>query len=74
MKVNDITLRGLKIARQRRELAKLGYEQIGEGGGRLWELYRGYRTDHEIVDAIIGADGMSIFVKIVPRQKMAIAA
>lgn len=76
MKFNERTIRGLKIARQRRELTALGYEQVGEGGGRLWELERGYRYDHEIVDAIVGADGRSVWVKIIlkKRDKMSFAA
>lgn len=46
-----------------------GWEEIGEGGGKLWELYRGFRTSHRIVDARIAPDGKSIFVKIVDCRK-----
>lgn len=75
MKVNDRTIRGLKIARQRRELTSLGYERVGaDFSGNLWELHRGSRKGHEIVDVVIGVDGMSVWVKIVPRQANTIAA
>jgi hypothetical protein len=40
-----------------------GYEQITENGGRLWELHRGYRTDHVITDVVIAASGKTLFVK-----------
>lgn len=50
-------------------LTKDGWEEIGEGGGKIWELYRGFRTSHRIVDARIAPDGKSIFVKIVDCRK-----
>lgn len=40
-----------------------GYEKIGEGGGKLWELYRGWRTDQRIVDAIVDPGGRAIWIK-----------
>lgn len=68
MKVNNITRHAFRIARQKRELIAKGYERVGaDHPGKLWELDRGWRHDREIVDAIIGADGKSIFVKIEPR-------
>lgn len=42
-----------------------GWEEVGEGGGKLWELYRGYRRGHRIVDVRITPDGLSLLVKIV---------
>lgn len=50
---------------QYRKLSAHGWEEVGEGGGKLWELYRGYRTSHRIVDARITPDGKSLLVKIV---------
>ncbi len=46
-----------------------GWEEVGEGGGKLWELYRGFRTSHRIVDARITPDGLSLLVKIVDCRK-----
>jgi len=43
-----------------------GYEEIGEGGGRLWEIYRGARVGQRITDAVVAPDGMSVYVKIEP--------
>jgi hypothetical protein len=41
-----------------------GYEEVGEGGGRLWELRRGYRVGQRIVDAVVSPHGLSVFVKV----------
>ena len=51
------------------KLSDDGWEEVGEGGGRLWELHRGYRTGHRIVDARITPDGMSMLVKIIDCRK-----
>lgn len=64
MLVNDRTRKAFAYSRQRRNLEAKGYEEVGEGGGKLWELYRGYRRNQRIVDAIVAAHGMSVFVKI----------
>lgn len=66
MHVTDLTRDHLAFRRQSRDLRAKGYEIVGERGGSLWELYRGSRVNHRIVDAIIGADGKCIFVKIEP--------
>lgn len=64
MKVTQITKDALSARRQRRELLAVGYEEVGEGGGRLWEIYRGGRVGHKIRDVVIGKHGMSIYVRI----------
>jgi len=70
MKMGPVAKEHLAFRRQNRDLTAKGYEIVGERGGRLWELYRGYRVDHRIVDAVVGADGKCIFVKIEPRTKI----
>lgn len=67
MKVTDHTRQLLKRGRWHRDLIRRGYEQIGERGGKLWELYRGYRQGQRIVDVEIDPDGMSLWVKIEPN-------
>lgn len=41
-----------------------GYEEVGDNGGKLWELQRGYRIFHIITDVVIGIDKKSLWVKI----------
>jgi hypothetical protein len=69
MKLTSLTKRALAQRRFIREWEAKGYEEIGEGGGRLWELYRGYRTDCRITDAKVPPGGRSIWVKIEPDVK-----
>lgn len=64
MKVTGLTKRFLASRRQRRQLIAKGYEEVGEGGGLLWQLERGGRIGHRIVDAIIAVEGRSVYVKI----------
>lgn len=72
MKVTARTWQILFVRRVRRALAAGGYEQVSEGGGKLWELYRGYRYDHIITHAIVDPGGKSVWVKIEPTlQKVA---
>lgn len=54
----------LAIARQRRDLYAKGYEEVGENGGKLWELYRGARCNHRITDAVVAVHGKSVYVKV----------
>lgn len=68
MLVTTLT-REMHAARKiRRRLVAGGYEEVGEGGGKLWELYRGYRYDHRIVAVEIDPSGKSLWVK-VQREK-----
>lgn len=50
--------------RQTAKWALEGFEEIGEGGGQLWEIYRGFREGQIILAARIAPDGMSVWVKI----------
>jgi hypothetical protein len=56
-------------AAHRRAVASLaaeGFEPVGEGGGKLWELYRGVRTNHVITDVRIGPDRKHVWIKTEP--------
>lgn len=65
MLVTDFTRRELLFRKTRRDLFAMGWEEVGEGGGMLWELYRGKRWDgYQIVDVKIAPGGLSLFVKI----------
>lgn len=63
MKVTDVTRRTLAYRRAKKKFLDEGYEEIGEGGGRLWELYRGWRHRHVITDVHIAPGGKSLFIK-----------
>ena len=63
MRVTPFVRRRLAVLREARDMARCGYEELGEGGGRIWELYRGGRTDHRIIDAIISVSGKFVWVK-----------
>ena len=65
MKVTDLTRDTLRLRRSKRGLLSRGYEEVGENGGRLWELHRGSRQHMRIVDAVVALDGKSVFVKVV---------
>lgn len=64
MKFSEFTKERLRSAKIIRQLKRDGYEEVGEGGGKLWEIYRGHRLGHKILDAVISPNGMSIYVKI----------
>lgn len=74
MKVTPRASAILAYRRQKRDLEHAGWEEIGEGGGKLWELYRGYRYNHQIVDCQVVIGGMSVFVKIVKNSEPNIGA
>jgi hypothetical protein len=63
MRVTDRTRETLRCRRIRRDLIADGFEEIGEGGGHLWQLHRGFGTDHAITAVAIGPEGMSVFIK-----------
>jgi len=65
MLTNDFTKKALANRRFSRDMKKLGYEEIScsAGIGSLWELDRGYRYNHRIVDCKIAPSGKSIWVK-----------
>ena len=63
MKVSELTKSALACRRDARDMEADGWERVGEGGGKLWELHRGGRVGHHIVDVRIAADGKSLWVK-----------
>lgn len=65
MKVTRFTRNALAFRRQKRDLLAKGFEFVPEGGA-LWELHRGCRIGHRITDAVIAADGKSLYVKVEP--------
>lgn len=54
----------LAYRREARDMTKAGYERVGEGGGLLWQLERGCRIGHKIVDVRIALRGTSVWCKI----------
>lgn len=42
------------------------WELVGDNGGKLWELDRGYRTNCIIKDVKIAVNGKQLWVKIGP--------
>lgn len=68
MKVTDYTKRAVARLRERRDMEAKGWEYVGEGGGLLWQLYRGHRTHCRIVEAKPTIDGLGIWVRIEPRE------
>lgn len=66
MLVTDFTRDAMKARHGQAEKARLiaeGWEEVGEGGGRLWELHRGWRHDHVITSVTIAPDGKSLLIK-----------
>lgn len=66
MKVTDRTRRVLYYRRITKRWVADGFEDLGERGGRLWEIYRGARQGQHIAEARVAPDGMSVYVKIEP--------
>lgn len=64
MIVTQFTRTALRQRRFERDAFRDGYEEVGENGGKLWEIYRGGRVGRKIVDAKVSPDGLSVFVKI----------
>lgn len=67
MKVTESTKRVLNYRRTVKKWQAEGFEDLGESGGRLWEIYRGARAGQKITEARVAPDGMSVFVKIEAR-------
>jgi hypothetical protein len=63
MRVTDRTREALRCRRIRRDLIAAGFEEIGEGGGHLWKLHRGFGADHVITAVAIAPEGKSLFIK-----------
>ena len=63
MLVTNRTREALRCRRIRRKLAADGFEEVGEGGGPLWLLHRGFGADHIITAVAIAPEGTTVFVK-----------
>jgi hypothetical protein len=77
MRVTEQTKHLLALRRWRRNIIARGYEEIGEHGGNLWQLYRGARWDHVITHVAIDPSRKSIWVKIekkTPQRYVVLAA
>lgn len=70
MKVTKFTRNVLAARKQKRDMLAKGYEEVGEGGGLLWELERGSRIGHKIIDAVVAVHGRSVYVKVEAPQQM----
>lgn len=51
------------IRRDRRNRERDGWEYVGEGGGKLWELNRGCRIGYKITEVAIAKDGRGVWIK-----------
>ena len=63
MRVTDRTREALRRRRIRRDRIAAGVEEIGEGGGHLRQLHRGFGIDHTITAVAIAPEGKSLFIK-----------
>jgi len=68
MLVTKFTRDALNYRRTTKKWEAEGFEDLGESGGKLGEIYRGGRYTQRITEARIAPDGMSVWVKIEPRQ------
>ena len=64
MKVTAFTRQALAMRREQRDLPKLGWEMVGEGGGRLWELKRGARVGQRILAVRVAACGTAVWIRV----------
>ena len=64
MIVTELTRARLSYRREVRDRHKGGWEYVGDGGGKLWEIDRGYRWRCIITDVSISKDGKGLWVKI----------
>lgn len=64
VKVTERTKRILHYRRITKKWAAEGFEDLGENGGKLWEIYRGGRKGQHITEARVAPDGMSVWVKV----------
>jgi len=69
MLVTDFTRRTHRVRKFRKEMLAKGWEQLGEGGGNIWQLTRGHRTYARIVDCVVDPSGKSVWVNIEPKQR-----
>ena len=63
MKVTPLNKHALACRSEQRRMLAAGWERIGEGGGELWQLYRGGRVGHVITEVRIAHDGISLWIR-----------
>ncbi|TGR83030.1 hypothetical protein EN866_34440 [Mesorhizobium sp. M2D.F.Ca.ET.223.01.1.1] len=69
MRVTAFTKEALAVRRDIRDQERDGWEYVGEGGGDLWQLYRGSRFSHRITDVRIAACGKALWIKTANRGR-----
>lgn len=63
MLVTETTRNALRTRREMRDMSDAGWLYVCEGGGPLWELYRGARG-HEVISHVqIAACGKALWIK-----------
>ena len=67
MRVNAITTSILKRRREDRDMTAAGWERVDGFSNKLWELDRGFRTNHVITEVKIGDGGRCIWIKTAPK-------
>lgn len=68
MKMTEYSKAVLHYRRTVKQWKDEGFEDLGERGGNLWQIYRGSRCGQIIHEARVAPDGMSVFVRIAPRE------
>lgn len=64
MIVTENTKKQLSVRRFRRNIKNQGYRPVDEFGYEvIWEMNRGFITNHVIKDVIIDIEGKSLWVK-----------
>jgi len=63
MKLSEFGRAALRVRRDKRDMEADGWEFVGEGGGKLWELHRGSRIGFVITEVRIAADGLGLWIK-----------
>lgn len=66
MKMTEYTKKAIHYRRTVKQWKAEGFEEVGEHGGNLWQIYRGGKCGQIIHEARVAPDGMSIFVRIAP--------
>jgi hypothetical protein len=64
MLLNDRTRKWLAVRRARQSFKERGFEEIGESGGRMWELHRGGRQDCRITACEIDPLKKTVWVRV----------
>ncbi len=67
MKFTARTKEALRCGRIRRDLLARGFEEVTDSGGKMWEMDRGARMHHRIVDVVIAPECKTIFIRTEPK-------